>query len=104
MATAAEILNHKLTAVVLTATLVGGALSYMDARHASAMDVGNLTAVLQASEIARLEYMIEEIDRRIKRIRRIPEGNRKVFEQDDLVDMEAKREYLLRELERLEER
>lgn len=102
MTTAAEILNHKLTAIVLTASILGGALSYMDARHASAMDVGNLTKIIQASEIARIEYMIEEVDRRIKRIRRTPEADREPYQIDDLIDLEARREFLLRELQRLE--
>ena len=102
MATAAEIMNHKLTAVVLTATILGGALTFMDSRHASAMNVQNLTLVLQASEVARLEYQLEETERRIRRIKRISEADRKPFENDDLVDLESKKEHLLRQMGRME--
>lgn len=103
MATAVEIMNHRLTAIVLTATIVGGSLGFMDTRHASAMDVKSLTEILQASEIGRVEYMIEELDRRIRRIRRVPEVDRNQFDRDDLIDMEARKEYLLRELDRMEQ-
>jgi len=96
-------MNHRLTSIVLTASIVGGLLTFMDGRHASAMEVRDLTEVIKASEIGRLEYMIEELDRRIRRVKRIPDVDRNQFERDDLIDMEARKEFLLRDLDRLEE-
>ena len=102
MATAAEILNHKLTTVVLTTTIVGVLLGYMDSRHASAMDVQKLTTAVQSSEVSRIEFQLDDVSRRYKRLIRIPEDERQQWEKEDIVDLEVRKEFLLRQLKRLE--
>lgn len=98
-------LDSAMAKAIATGTIIAmfvGGLSYMDTRHASAMDVHNLTEMLKASEIARYEYLIEEASRRIKRIKRVPEADREAVDREDLIDLEARKEFLLRELDRLE--
>lgn len=92
----------RLSVLAVTISLFTGGMAYLDSRHASASDVRDLTRILKASEIARIEYQIEEAERRIRRIHRVPEEERPPFEADDLIDIRARREHLLRELDRLE--
>ena len=104
MATAIEILSHRMTVFTVALSILIGTLGYLDSRHASASDVQQLTEVIESAEIAQLEYLIEETQRRMKRIKRIPEGERDGWEEEDLIDLESRKEYLLREMDRLEER
>lgn len=88
------------------ATIVGiifGLVSWLDARHASADEIDKLTRLLKASEVGRIEYQIEEIDRRKRRILMVPPVERDRYDNADLEDNEAKKQSLIRQLERLEE-
>ena len=107
MATLTEQLNSRVALVIGGATLIGflfGSIAWLDSRHASAADIDDLTRLLKQSEISRIEYQIEEIDRRRRRILMIPPVERDRFDNADLEDMEARKEALLRQLERLEGR
>ena len=79
-----------------------GAIAWLDSRHASASEIDSLTRLLKASEISRIEYQIEEIDRRVRRILMVPPVERDRYDNADLEDMRARKEALVRQLERLE--
>lgn len=101
-----EQVNSRIALVIGGATLVGflfGAIAWLDSRHASAADIADLTRLIKASEISRIEYQIEELERKMRRIKMIPPVERDRFDNADLEDMAARKEALLRELERLEE-
>ena len=101
-----ESLSSGLGLVISFGTIVGmaaAALVWMDSRHASAGDIDKLAEAIKQSELSRLEYRIEETERRYKRIMRIPEEDRTAFDREEIIDLEGRREYLLRELKRLEE-
>ena len=106
MPSVAEKLNSGMGLVISTGTIIAmgaSVLFWMDSRHASAGDIDRLTEAIKQSELSRLEYRIEETERRGRRILRIPENERTQFDNDELVDLELKREFLLRELKRIEE-
>ena len=78
-------------------------IDFLDARHASAMDMKNMAQMMKASEIARIEYQIEDAQRKMTRIIKIPEPERTRDEVGELEDLKYKKEYLKRELDRLED-
>jgi hypothetical protein len=101
MASAIEVLTHRLTALAIMLSLVGGALAAMDSRHASAMDVQQLTEMIQDDRIEELEYKIEDTEDQINRIQSVPEEDRYDGEDQYLHDLENKKERYIRKLERL---
>lgn len=98
-----EILNHRLTALISVLVLVGMGLAFMDSRHASAMDVQQISDFLYESRIDDLEYKIQECERRIRRILLIPEEERDLWDATQLDDELNKKEHYLRKLKRLTE-
>ena len=103
MATMIDAINSRLALALSVLALVGAALGVMDSRHASAGEVRDLANILKQSEIARLEYMISETQRRWKRIKRIPEADRTIADREDMADLEAREKFLLREMDRMED-
>ena len=88
--------------VSVVAGFIFWSIGFMDARHASAMDVANMAKMMAASEIARLEYSIEDTERKMLRIQRIPTQDRNPDQNGELEDLRYKKEFLLRQLERLD--
>jgi hypothetical protein len=101
MTNAMEVMNHRLTALVAMLTLVVGALTFMDSRHASAMDVHQLTEMIEADRIEQLEYKIEDVEDQINRVLSIEEEVRPDGAEQYLHDLENKKERYIRNLERL---
>jgi hypothetical protein len=101
MTNAMEVLNHRLTALSITLMLVGGALAFMDSRHASAMDVQQLTQMIEEDRIEQLEYKIEDVEDQINRVLAVPEEERSEGIEQYLHDLTNKKERYIRNLERL---
>ena len=101
MAKTAEILNHRLTSVVLILTLGGFGLGYMDTRHASATDVQDLVKVIQSDRIERAEYIIEDLERRSQNIERTPLASRSAQQSQELVEIELVKARQLRKMDRM---
>ena len=105
MANFTDQLTSRVALVIGGITIVSamfGAIAFFDSKYASAMDVKDLTRLITQSEISRLEYQIEEIDRRLRRILMIPPIERDRFDNADVEDLRARKETLLRRMERLE--
>lgn len=79
----------------------GALFGVLDNRYASASDVDVLVQAIQEDRVERLEVQIADAERRIKRIMVKPVEQRNEYEVQDLLDLEATRERLLRKLERL---
>ena len=101
MATAIEMLNHRITLVLGTLALVGMGLGFMDSRHASASDVQELTQMIWDERIEDLEYKIEETERRQHMIRRVPVEERPPWSNEELLELDNKKERYLRKMNRL---
>lgn len=89
-------------AVSVTAGFIFWSIDFLDARHASAMDLKNIAQMMQASEVARIEYQIEDSQRKMTRIIKIPAAERTRDQVGELEDLKYKKEFLKRELDRLE--
>jgi hypothetical protein len=61
----------RLTIVAITATLIGGGLTWLDSRHASASDVSELTRSIEKERLGRIEFEIEELERLERGIKRM---------------------------------
>jgi hypothetical protein len=61
----------RLTIIAITATLIGGGLSWLDGRHASASDVSALTRSIEKERLSRIEFEIEELERLERGIKRM---------------------------------
>ncbi|HUW46680.1 MAG TPA: hypothetical protein VMW50_12900 [Dehalococcoidia bacterium] len=94
-------MNHRLTALISVLALVGMALAFMDSRHASAMDVHNLSEMILADRIHRLEYQISEEEDEIVDILSIDVEDQTRQDLRDLNRARDRKEELLRRLERL---
>ena len=90
--------------VSVVAGFIFWSIGFMDARHASAMDVANMAKMMAASEIARLEYQMEEAQRQRTRIIKIPAAKRTPEQVGEIEDLTYKLEFLKRQLERLEDK
>lgn len=87
-------------------TLVGSlfiAIAWLDSRHASGADLDRMERLLLASRVSTIEYQIEDAERKMLRIERTPPPVRTPDQNAELEDLKFKKEYLLRELERLED-
>jgi hypothetical protein len=82
--------------------LVGGGLTFLDLRHASAMDVQQLTKSIESDRLDRLEFQIEEIERYYKRIKAVPVLERSAEQEGILLDLEIRKARSLRKLERIQ--
>ena len=101
MATAIEVLNHRLSLAMMVLALVGSALAFMDTRHASAMDVKGLSAAIYDDRIQRLEYQIAEQEDEIVDILSIEVDDQTRQDLRDLNRARDRKEELLRRLDRL---
>ena len=61
----------RLTIIAITATLIGGGLTWLDGRHASASDVTRLTESIEKERLSRIEFEIEELERLERGIKRM---------------------------------
>jgi hypothetical protein len=61
----------RLTIRAITATLIGGGLTWLDGRHASASDVTRLTESIEKERLSRIEFEIEELERLERGIKRM---------------------------------
>jgi hypothetical protein len=86
----------------LIGIIVYGA-AFMDARYASASDISSLIGTIKDSRIERLEYEIRNCDRRVQRVLMVAEADRTSWDIQDLQDAKSSKEYLLRQLERLQD-
>jgi hypothetical protein len=86
----------------LIGIIVYGA-TFMDARYASAADIGALISTIKDGRIERLEYEIKDCDRRVQRVLMVPEADRTSWDVQDLQGAKNSKEYLLRQLERLQD-
>jgi len=101
MATALEIMNHRVTLAVGVLVLVGAGLGFMDARHASAEDVKQLTLMIAEDRIEELEFKIEDIEDKSIRLLAIQAEDiepRDVQEMESLANRKAR---YIRKLNRL---
>lgn len=101
MSTTIEILNHRLTAAMAVLAIVGAGLAFMDSRHASAMDVQQLTDMIYDDRIEELEYKIEDIEAMIRRISMVPIAERTIWASQELINLNNKKARYIRKLERL---
>ena len=97
-----DAIKTRLELLAIVGVLLGGALALVDARYAAATDVGQLISSLNAARMERLEYEIKQCERRITRVMLIPEDQRTPWDIQDLNDAEDEKEFLLRQLARLE--
>jgi hypothetical protein len=93
----------RLGAVASFVGLLAYGATFMDARYASASDIGALIGTISDGRIERLEYEIRNCDRRVQRVLMIPDGQRSSWDIQDLQDAKNSKEYLLRQLERLQD-
>ena len=108
MASTMEILGHRLTALIAVITLGGFAVAVLDTRHASASDVRvvadmvhQLVKTIQKSDIAQLEYKIEDTEDQINRAESVPAAIRPSDTGQYIQDLENKKARYIRKLERL---
>lgn len=97
-----DLVKARLELLVILSVLLGGSLAIVDARYAAAGDVTDLISSLNAARMERLEYEIKQAERRITRVELIPEEERTPWDIQDLNDAEDEKEFLLRQLARLE--
>jgi hypothetical protein len=92
----------RLTIIAITATLIGGGLTWLDGRHASASDVSRLTESIEKERLSRIEFEIEEIERLARSIKRMPpEAQNAPQTQARLLELQSRRERYLRKREEL---
>ena len=101
MASALEVMNHRITLLVGTLAIIGSGLAFMDRRHASASDVQDLTQMIWDERIEDLEYKIEELERRQANIRRVPEEDRPDWALQELLELDNQKERYIRKMDRL---
>ena len=104
MATAIEMLNHRITLVLGTLALVGLGLGFMDSRHASASDVQELTQMIWDERIEDLEYKIEEVELKKRMLMRTLPEDRPPWSNEELLELDNKKERYLRKMDRLLDR
>ena len=80
---------------------IGGLLTLLDNRYASAMDVQSLTDTIIESRIEELEFKIEDLEDRMLRKSFISEDELEPWEKQELIDLENKKERYIRRMERL---
>lgn len=97
-----ETLNTRIALVISFAVVLTSTVAFLDGRHAAADEFEEVIQLIKAENIDRLEYRISDADRKISRIKRVPEDEREQWEEADLIDLEATREYLLRQLDRIQ--
>jgi hypothetical protein len=105
-----EVLNHRLTALIAVLTIGAIGLAAMDSRHASASDVKvvadmvhQLVSTIRESDIAQVEYKIEDIEDQIGRAESVSEAARPNGTGQHIKDLKNKKERYIRKLERLEQ-
>jgi hypothetical protein len=92
----------RLTIIAITATLIGGGLTWLDGRHASASDVSALTESIEQERLSRIEFEIEELERLARGIKRQPvDAQNAPQTQARLLELTSRRERYLRKREEL---
>ena len=104
MATADDIWNSWAVRLGVIATLfavIAYGVDALDSRYAQASDISALVKSLNEGRMERLENEIRQAERRIQRVKMIPEESRTAWDLQDLQDALNEKEFLLRQLERL---
>jgi hypothetical protein len=97
-----NMLVTRLTIIAITATLIGGGLTWLDSRHASASDVSALTVSIEKERLSRIEFEIEELERLARGIKRMPTAAQDAPQtQARLLELQSRRERYLRKREEL---
>lgn len=92
----------RLTIIAITISLVGGGLTWLDARHASAGDVQELKISIDKDRLQRIEYKIEDIDRSARVFKRMPIEQQESPEmQSRALELRTQRDRYLRKREEL---
>jgi hypothetical protein len=92
----------RLTIIAITATLIGGGLTWLDGRHASASDVSELTRSIEKERLSRIEFEIEEIERLARGIKRMSAAEQASPQsQARLLELDSRRDRYLRKREEL---
>ena len=61
----------RLTIIAVSISLIGGGLTWLDSRHASASDVSALSLSIDKERLSRIEFEIEELERINRDIKRM---------------------------------
>lgn len=93
-----------MSTITLAVALMGGGLAFLDSRHASAMDVQQLTEMIHDDRVEELEYKIEDIEAVRRRILLVPLVERNDWEAQELINLKNKKDRYIRKLERIRER
>jgi hypothetical protein len=101
-----NLLVTRLTIIAITATLIGGGLTWLDSRHASAGDVQQLTKSIERERLDRIEFEIAELERLVRGIKRMSTTEQaSPGVEARLLELQSRRaRYLRRREELLQER
>ena len=95
-------LMTRLTIIAVTVSLIGGGLTWLDSRHASASDVSALSISIDKERLSRLEFEIEELERIYKGIKRMTVEEQSTPDVESrVVELETRRARYLRKREEL---
>jgi len=96
-----NVAKHRGTESFITVATLVAVLTFMDERHATASEVQDLTNAIQSDRIERVEYHIEDAERRIKQIVVVPVAERTPYQVKDLLEAQYNKEMHLRKLKRI---
>ena len=92
----------RLTIIAVTMSLIGGGLTWLDSRHASASDVSALSMSIDKERLDRIEFEIEELERIYRGIKRMTVEEQSTPDVESrVVELEARRARYLRKREEL---
>lgn len=87
----------RLTIIAITASLIGGGLTWLDGRHASASDVSELRTSIEKERLDRIEFEIAELERLGRNMKRMsPEEQASPQAQARMLELQARRDRYLR--------
>ena len=92
----------RLTIIAVTMSLIGGGLTWLDSRHASASDVSALSMSIDKERLDRIEFEIEELERIYRGIKRMTVEEQSTPDVESrVVELETRRARYLRKREEL---
>ena len=95
-------LMTRLTIIAVTISLIGGGITWLDSRHASASDVSALSMSIDKERLSRIEFEIEELERLNRAIKRMTvEEQASPQTQARVLELESRRARYLRKREEL---